>query len=142
MKYIITQSRLLYVLSIDDRKHHGLLKIGEVFVNNELADDSNMQNLAKSVRDVLSTRSYMQGISYQIEHVECTTYNQQTERYTADDVYRQLRKMDISSKSFETINKEPADIWFATSLIEIKNAINEIKAGRGAGYGEIKFRPE
>ena len=49
MKYIITQSRLLYVLSIDDRKHHGLLKIGEVFVNNELADDSNMQNLAKSV---------------------------------------------------------------------------------------------
>ena len=142
MKYIITQSRLLYVLSIDDRKHHGLLKIGEVFVNNELADDSNMQNLAKSVRDVLNTRSYMQGISYQIEHVECTTYNQQTKRYTADDVYRQLRKMDISSKSFETINKEPADIWFATSLIEIKNAINEIKAGRGAGYGEIKFRPE
>ena len=66
MKYIITQSRLLYVLSIDDRKHHGLLKIGEVFVNNELADDSNMQNLAKSVRDVLNTRSYMQGISYQI----------------------------------------------------------------------------
>ena len=142
MKYIITQSRLLYVLSIDDRKHHGLLKIGEVFVNNELADDSNMQNLAKSVRDILNTRSYMQGISYQIEHVECTTYNQQTKRYTADDVYRQLRKMDISSKSFETINKEPADIWFATSLIEIKNAINEIKAGRGAGYGEIKFRPE
>lgn len=142
MKYIITQSRLLYVLSIDDRKHHGLLKIGEVFVNNELADDSNMQNLAKSVRDVLNTRSYMQGISYQIEFVECTTYNQQTERYTADDVYRQLRKMDISCKSFETINKEPADIWFATSLIEIKNAIYEIKAGRGAGYGEIKFRPE
>ena len=142
MKYIITQSRLLYVLSIDDRKHHGLLKIGEVFVNNELADDSNMQNLAKSVRDVLNTRSYMQGISYQIEHVECTTYNQQTKRYTADDVYRQLRKMDISCKSFETINKEPADIWFATSLVEIKNAINEIKAGRGAGYGEIKFRPE
>lgn len=142
MKYIITQSRLLYVLSINDRKHSGLLKVGEVFVNNEVADDLCVQNLTKAVRDILDARSYMQGITYQIEFVECTTYNQQTKRYTADDVYRQLRKMEIPFKSFETINKEPADFWFATDLINIKDAIAEIKAGKGAGYGEIKFRPE
>lgn len=37
--YTITQSRLLYVLSINDRIHRGLLKIGEVFVDNEVADN-------------------------------------------------------------------------------------------------------
>lgn len=142
MKYIITQSRLLYVLSINDRKHTGLLKVGEVFVNNDVADDPCVQNLEKAVRNVLGPRSYMQGITYQIEYVECTTYNQQTKRYTADDVYRQLRKMGAPSKSFETINREPADIWFVTNLATIKDAIAEIKAGNGAGYGEIKFRPE
>ena len=30
MRYTITQSRLLYVLSQGDRKHQGLLKIGEM----------------------------------------------------------------------------------------------------------------
>lgn len=38
MRYTITQSRLLYVMTIDDRKHEGLLKIGEVFVDNDIAD--------------------------------------------------------------------------------------------------------
>ena len=45
MKYTITQSRLLYVLSINDRKHANLLKVGEVFVDNEIADDTNKQVL-------------------------------------------------------------------------------------------------
>lgn len=142
MKYIITQSRLLYVLSINDRKHQGLLKIGEVFVDNDVADNPSKQNLGKAVRNVLDTRSYMQGITYQIDFVECTTYNHQTKRYTADDVHRQLRKMEVPCKSFETIKNEPADIWFNTSLMEIQSAIAEIKSGNGAGYGEIKFRPE
>lgn len=142
MKYIITQSRLLYVLSINDRKHQGLLKIGEVFVDNDVADNPSKQNLGKAVRNVLDSRSYMQGISYQIDFVECTTYNHQTKRYTADDVHRQLRKMEVPCKSFETIKNEPADIWFNTSLSKIQSAIKEIKSGNGAGYGEIKFRPE
>ena len=142
MKYTITQSRLLYVLSINDRKHSNLLKISEVFVDNNIADDSSKQKLASAVREILKTRSYMQGVQYQIEFVECTTYNHATQRYTADDVHRQLRKMQIPSKAFATINKENADIWFATNLMEIKDAIAQIKNGNGAGYGEIKFRPE
>ena len=73
MKYTITQSRLLYVLSINDRKHANLLKVGEVFVDNEIADDTNKQVLFKAVRDILDKRSYMQGVNYHLEHVECTT---------------------------------------------------------------------
>lgn len=148
MRYTITQSRLLYVLSQNDRKHQGLLKIGEVFVDNEIADSKNSQELGKAVRAVLDARPYMQGVSYHIEYVECTTYDQDSKCYKADDVYRTLRAMDIPSKTLgkykdpTTGQTEDADIWFACTIFDIQDVINKIKQGRGAGHGAIKFRPE
>ena len=47
IKYTITQSRLLYVLTINDRKHANLLKVGEVFVDNDVADNPNKQVLLR-----------------------------------------------------------------------------------------------
>lgn len=148
MRYTITQSRLLYVLSINDRKHQGLLKIGEVFVDNEIADSKNSQVLGKAVRAVLDARPYMQGVSYHIEYVECTTYDQDSKCYKADDVYRTLRAMDIPSKTLgkykdpTTGQTEDADIWFACTIFDIQDVICKIKQGKGAGHGAIKFRPE
>lgn len=148
MRYTITQSRLLYVLSINDRKHQGLLKIGEVFVDNEIADSKSSQELGKAVRAVLDARPYMQGVSYHIEYVECTTYDQDTKCYKADDVYRPLRAMDIPSKTLgkykdpTTGQTEDADIWFACTIFDIQDVICKIKQGKGAGHGVIKFRPE
>lgn len=148
MRYAITQSRLLYVLSINDRKHQGLLKIGEVFVDNEIADSKNSQEFGKAVRAVLDARPYMQGVSYHIEYVECTTYDQDSKCYKADDVYRTLRAMDIPSKTLgkykdpTTGQTEDADIWFACTIFDIHDIISKIKQGKGAGHGAIKFRPE
>lgn len=148
MRYTITQSRLLYVLSINDRKHQGLLKIGEVFVDNEIADSKNSQELGKAVRAVLDARPYMQGVSYHIEYVECTTYDQDSKCYKADDVYRTLRAMDIPSKTLgkykdpTTGQTEDADIWFACTIFDIQDVICKIKQGKEAGHGAIKFRPE
>lgn len=148
MKYTITQSRLLYVLSMNDRQHQNLLKVGEVFVDNEVADSPDKQVLSKAVRDVLDKRSYMKGKTYHLEFVECTTYNQQTKCYKADDVYRTLMAMDIPYKTLDRFKSEfatkaeDADIWFNCFLSEIQEAIQRIKDGRGAGYGAIKFRPE
>lgn len=148
MKYTITQSRLLYVLSQGDRKHQGLLKIGEVFVDNDIADSHSSQKLGKAVRAVLDARSYMQGVSYHIEYVECTTYDQDSKCYKADDVYRTLRAMDIPSKTLgkykdpTTGQTEDADIWFACTIFDIQEVISKIKQGKGAGHGTIKFRPE
>lgn len=148
MKYTITQSRLLYVLSQGDRKHQGLLKIGEVFVDNDIADSHSSQELGKAVRAVLDARSYMQGVSYHIEYVECTTYDQDSKCYKADDVYRTLRAMDIPSmtlgkyKDPTTGQTEDADIWFACTIFDIQDVICKIKQGKGAGHGTIKFRPE
>ena len=127
MKYTITQSRLLYVLSINDRKHANLLKVGEVFVDNEIADDTNKQVLFKAVRDILDKRSYMQGVNYHLELVECTTYNQSTKCYKADDVYRTLNKMGIPPTPLNKLKGEDADIWFHCFLAEIQEAINKIK---------------
>ena len=148
MRYAITQSRLLYVLSINDRKHQGLLKIGEIFVDNEIADSKNSQEFGKAVRAVLDARPYMQGVSYHIEYVECTTYDQDSKCYKADDVYRTLRAMDIPSKTLgkykdpTTGQTEDADIWFACTIFDIQDVICKIKQGKGAGHGAIKFRPE
>ena len=148
MKYTITQSRLLYVLSQGDRKHQGLLKIGEVFVDDDIADSHSSQELGKAVRAVLDARSYMQGVSYHIEYVECTTYDQDSKCYKADDVYRTLRAMDIPSmtlgkyKDPTTGQTEDADIWFACTIFDIQDVISKIKQGKGAGHGTIKFRPE
>ena len=133
-------------MRIDDRKHNGLLKIGEVFVDNEVADSPVVQQLANAVRLELSKRSYMKDVKYSIDYVECTTYEQQTKAYKADDVYRTLTKMGVASKALDKINGEEADIWFVADpfepLASVKEAIRKIKAGNGAGYGAIKFRPE
>lgn len=148
MKYKITQSRLLYVLSINDRKHQNLLKVGEVFVDNEVADSQSKQEFAKAVRSELDKRSYMKGVTYNIEYVECTTYAGSTKCYKADDVYRTLRSQGIYSKLLDrykdpiTGKTEDADIWFAASVNDVQCAIKQIKDGHGAGYGAIKFRPE
>ncbi|MDY4630020.1 MAG: Eco57I restriction-modification methylase domain-containing protein [Prevotella sp.] len=148
MKYKITQSRLLYVLSINDRKHQNLLKVGEVFVDNEVADSQSKQEFAKAVRAELDKRSYMKGVTYNIEYVECTTYAGSTKCYKADDVYRTLRSQGIYSKLLDrykdpiTGKTEDADIWFAASVNDVQCAIKQIKDGHGAGYGAIKFRPE
>lgn len=142
MKYTITQSRLLYVMSINDRKHQNLLKVGEVFVDNAVADNPSKQVLGQAVRNVLDKRSYMQGAKYNIEYVECTTFNQQTKCYKADDIYRTLTKNGIPSECLNKLNKEEVDIWFHASLLDITTAIDQVKAGNGAGYGKINFRPE
>src|SRR5574344_1495799 len=143
MKYKITQSRLLYVMSIDDRKHKGLLKVGEVFVDNEIADSNDKQLYNNAIREILDSRSYMHGVgNYRLEYVECTTYEQNTKCYKADDVHRTLRKMEVPSKMLGKIKGNEVDIWFACFIDEVKEAIKKIKNARGAGHGDIQFRPE
>lgn len=141
-KYKITQSRLLYVMSINDRRHHHLLKVGEVFVDDHVAVNPDKQVLADAVRAILKDRPYLKGEIYQLEHVECTAYKQRTECYTADDVHRTLKAMGVPSVALAKCEKEDADIWFHASLNEVLSAIREIKEGRGAGHGAIVFRPE
>jgi len=143
INYRITQSRLLYVLTINDRKHANLLKVGEVFVDNNVADNPDKQVLCNAVRDILDKRPYMKGITYHLEHVECTTYNQQTRCYKADDVYRTLCSMDVPCSYLDNYKGEKADIWFSCTINKVLEAIGRIKNGfRVEANQDIKFRPE
>ena len=151
IEYTITQSRLLYVLAINDRQHQNLLKVGEVFVDNGVVRKPDTLQWSAAVRSVLDKRSYMAGVAYEIQYVECTTYNQGTQCYKADDVYRTLAKNGIPCKRLHKVDRldafgkkqrVDADVWHACTLWDVQEAIRLIKDGHGAGYGEIKFRPE
>lgn len=146
MMYTITQSRLLYVLSINDRIHRGLLKIGEVFVDNEISD--NPSRHAKAVLEILNERPYMSGFTYNLEYVECTTY-ENSKCYNAYKVHCKLHAMGFLSKTLAKYKDpiyeqtENADIWFACTVSEIQQAIQQIKhKDDDESYGTIQFRPE
>lgn len=148
----ITQSRLLYVYSIDDRKHKGLLKVGEVFTDNTTADNADTQELSKAVRKILDGRSYMKGVIYHLEFVESTTYD--NECYTAQDIYDVLVNSGVEAVAlakYKTVaGTQDADIWFRTDLDRIRRAIRAKKEGHLTFNGtddhvrprSIRFRPE
>ena len=148
----ITQSRLLYVYSIDDRKHKGLLKVGEVFTDNATADKADPQELSKAVRKILDRRSYMKGVIYHLEFVESTTYG--NECYTAQDIYDVLINSGVEAVAlakYKTVaGTQDADIWFRTDLDRIRRAIKAKKEGHLTFNGNddrvkprsIRFRPE
>lgn len=148
----ITQSRLLYVYSIDDRKHKGLLKVGEVFTDNTTADNADTQELSKAVRKILDGRSYMKGVIYHLEFVESTTYD--NECYTAQDIYDVLVNSGVEAVAlakYKTVaGTQNADIWFRTDLDRIRRAIRAKKEGHLTFNGtddhvrprSIRFRPE
>lgn len=148
----ITQSRLLYVYSIDDRKHKGLLKVGEVFTDNTTADNADTQELSKAVRKILDGRSYMKGVIYHLEFVESTTYDSKC--YTAQDIYDVLVNSGVEAVAlakYKTVaGTQDADIWFRTDLDKIRRAIRAKKEGHLTFNGtddhvrprSIRFRPE
>lgn len=148
----ITQSRLLYVYSIDDRKHKGLLKVGEVFTDNATADNADTQELSKAVRKILDGRSYMKGVIYHLEFVESTTYDSKC--YTAQDIYDVLVNSGVEAVAlakYKTVaGTQDADIWFRTDLDRIRRAIRAKKEGHLTFNGtddhvrprSIRFRPE
>lgn len=148
MNYRITQSRLLYVYSIGDERHKDLLKIGEVFVDNEVAASEDADDLRKAVREQLARRPYMKGVKYLLEYVECTTYND-TKCYSALDVHSCLENSGVKPKYLDKINGVKADIWHHVELEKVKLAIRAIKEGKKSfngtgkrGRSKIVFRPE
>ena len=156
MKYAITQTRLLYVYSIDDKVHRGLLKVGEVFVDNATAQ-GDAAALEAAVRADLDARSYMQGVTYKLEFVESTTYGNPY-CYKARKVhdclknsgvkYQELGSYSVTINGTKYTNK--ADTWFECDLRTVKRAIAAVKAGHKTFNGTdsqvkqsaIVFRPE
>ena len=148
MKYTITQTRLLYVYSLDDRNHEGLLKIGEVFVDNEIADSNDPVKMAEAAKDILASRSYMSGIEvnslyFEFEILESTTFDGTC--YKAADIHKLLIKSGVETVYLNKVDGENADIWFRCTKDTVRSAIDKVKKDGKPKDGKqvvIKFRPE
>ena len=151
MKYTVTQSRLLFVMTIDDAKHKGLVKIGEVFVDNDVANQGDSSKLKEAVCQELENMTCVAKHfkDYHLEYVECTTYDN-IHCYKAKDIHDVLLNSGVDAKHLNKYEKKDADIWFSTALDTVCRAIKAYKIGKKTFNGtdnqvkprQIVFRPE
>ncbi|MCF0187505.1 MAG: hypothetical protein HUJ98_13590, partial [Bacteroidaceae bacterium] len=151
MKYTITRSRLLFVMTIGDTKHKGLVKVGEVFVDNEVANQGDASKLMKAVRQELGNRSCVaeKFQDYHLEYVECTTFDS-IHCYKAQDIHNVLLNSGVAVKYLNKYERKDADIWFCTDSDTVRKAIKAHKEGKKTFNGtdsqvkprQIVFRPE
>ena len=148
LNYRITQSRLLYVMTISDLNHIGMVKVGEVIVDNDVADDGDLDHLKEAVTKSLMERKYMQGEpAFNLELVECTTFMSDALKcYKAQDVHDVLIDSGVDCVRLHGEH----DIWFLTDTDTVKRAIQAVKEDKKTFNGtddkvkprKIKFRPE
>lgn len=151
MAYFITQPRILYVLKVNDRKHNGLLKIGEIFVDAAVAQEYEELDMLKDlVVEKLGKTSWAQELSYEVILAETTTYSS----VEGEDCYKARTIIDILSDSGYTPHylkseEKKLDLWMPVRLSQVKEAISAAKCGRKTIEGKpqpgrkpIVFRPE
>jgi hypothetical protein len=128
--------------------------VGEVFVDNGIAEEKEKSFWPDAVKEELSNRSYAKELKYNIEFVECTFYND-IHCYKAKDIYDVLINSGVTYKYFGkykrgNFKEEDADLWFCTDLQTIQCAIKAFKAGKKTFNDtddqvppeKIIFRPE
>lgn len=151
MAYFITQPRILYVLKVNDRKHNGLLKIGEIFVDAAVAQEYEELDMLKDlVEEKLGKTSWAQELDYEVILAETTTYSS----VEGEDCYKARTIIDILSDSgyaphYLKSEEKKLDLWMPVKLSQVKEAISAAKFGRKTIEGKpqpgrkpIDFRPE
>lgn len=151
MAYFITQPRILYVLKVNDRKHAGLLKIGEIFVEeSEAREYEELDMLKDLVKEKLVMTTWAQELNYEVVLAESTTYSS----VKGDDCYKARTIIDILSDSgyspqYLKSEEKKLDLWMPVKLSQVNEAISSAKSGRKTIEGKpmprrkpIDFRPE
>lgn len=151
MAYFITQPRILYVLKANDHKHKGLLKIGEFFVNAEIAQEyQDMDMLQDLVEEKLNQTNWAKDLDYEIVLAMPTTYS----TVEGTDCFKARTIIDILSDSgyephYLKSEKEKIDLWMPVTMAQLNAAIQAATNGRRTiegkpepGIKPIDFRPE
>ena len=142
--------KLIYVFTIYDRLHQGVLKIGETTLTTskektELPDNSeDLNNAAKKrIRNYTNTIGVM-------EHLLYTTLAITNKNITFKDkdVHNVLINSGIKRHDFK--NEKKPEEWFETDLNTVVNAIQAVKQGKktltpnciSSSNKLIQFRPE
>lgn len=146
--------RLIYVFSINDSVHKGLLKIGDTTLKCNDSIDSlppNCKKLNQAARERINSYTNTAGIAYELLHTELavrTDINKGTLKSFGDhDVHAVLVNSGIKKV---TIKNTKAREWFKVDLTTVRKAIEAVKQSRatlnpsdvGTDFIPVVFRPE
>ncbi len=150
------QNKLIYVFSIDDDAHRGLLKIGDTTVDVNTPIDRlypNSKNLNDAAKNRIKSYTGTAGIKYKLEYTELAIRQIKSEdgsvklkSFRDSDVHKVLLNSQIKQvKVSATSGRE----WFKVDLETVKRAIEAVKIGNTNLIGtssrtktQIVFRPE
>ena len=128
--------KLIYVFSINDEAHKGLLKVGEATISTTLDLGvlvPNCNPLNQAAKDRIKGYTATAGISYKLEHTELAL---REVKYGGGTVLAGFSDKDVhavlsnSGKRQIKPNGTSGNEWFEVDLATAKNAIKAVKEGR------------
>ena len=148
--------KVIYIFSINDRAHAGLLKIGDASLNTATAIDAlapNTRELNQAACDRIDSYTATAGIAYKLEHTELAVRTiikdgmPQIKAFRDHDVHHVLKNSGFQRKVFDDAKGRE---WFKVDLATAKKAIEAVKQCRPhltqneitESHSPIIFRPE
>ena len=148
--------KVIYIFSINDRAHAGLLKIGDASLNTATAIDAlapNTRELNQAARERIDSYTSTAGIAYKLEHTELAVRTiikdgiPQIKAFRDHDVHHVLKNSGFQRKVFDDAKGRE---WFKVDLATAKKAIEAVKQCRPhltqneitESHSPIIFRPE
>ena len=128
--------KLIYIFSINDEAHKGLLKVGEATISTTLDLGvlvPNCNPLNQAAKDRIKGYTATAGISYKLEHTELAL---REVKYGGGTVLAVFSDKDVhavlsnSGKRQIKPNGTSGNEWFEVDLATAKNAIKAVKEGR------------
>ena len=139
--------KLIYVYTIDDRKHEGYLKVGDTDVVSTLVPDQltpNCKTLNDAARARIDQQTQTAGVEYQLLYTELAVRYRSLgdgtkvlEHFTDKKVHAVLKNSGLPHKFIGTTKGRE---WFGTDLKTVKAAITAVKECRSViAGGELEF---
>ena len=139
--------KLIYVYTIDDKKHEGYLKVGDTDVVSTLVPDQltpNCKTLNDAARARIDQQTQTAGVEYQLLYTELAVRYRSLgdgtkvlEHFTDKKVHAVLKNSGLPHKFIGTTKGRE---WFGTDLKTVKAAITAVKECRSViAGGELEF---
>ena len=138
--------KLIYIFSIEDAAHKGLLKIGDATIKTTKLLPPNCAELKNAARARIKKYTNTAGINFNLLHTELAVKNDSA-AFRDYDVHKVLERSGFNKKK---IKGTTAQEWFKVNLETAKKAVAAVKQNKktldGAATAEIflpvTFRPE
>ena len=147
---------IIYVYSIDNDKHRGILKIGKATLTTTPKPFDKLppmcDELVQAAKERINQQTTTSGTSYKVEYVELAHFIEDGKdlSFTDSHVHHVLLNSGYERHEFKELDSSPQE-WFEVDDVEIvKQAIKAVKEGRNSIDGPankksdvvIKFRDE